>query len=75
MFFKGKELRPIDGDGAEFKRNSVGGGVDGQGVTGNGYDGAGCDWLSCKESRLLQSDNQLRPSWQLLGNFNVSGFI
>ena len=31
----GKELRPTDGDGAEFSRNSVGGGVDRQGVTGN----------------------------------------
>ena len=29
VFLEGKELRPIDGDWAEFKRNSVGGGVDG----------------------------------------------
>ena len=54
---EGWELRPIDGDGAEFRRNLVGGGVDGQGVTGDGSDGAGCDWLSCGESKSLRSDN------------------
>lgn len=38
-FVEGKELRPIEGDSAEFKRNSVGGGVSGQGVAGDGSDG------------------------------------
>lgn len=51
---EGKELSPIDGDGAEFKRNSVGGGVDGEGETGVVSDGLGCDrLLSCGESRWL----------------------
>lgn len=38
VIFGGRELRPIDGEGAEFKRNSVGGGVDGEGVTGDAAD-------------------------------------
>ena len=75
----GNELRPIEGDGAEFKRNSVGGGVDGEGGAGDVTDGLGCGWLlSCGDSRSLGSDNRSRrmtPSWQLLGNFNVGGFI
>ena len=75
----GKELRPIDGDGADFKRNSVCGGVDGQGVTGDVSDGLGFKWLvGSGESRSLRSDNRSRrmtPSWQLLEIFNVGGFI
>ena len=54
VLLEGNELRPVDGDGAEFKRNSVGGGVDGQGVTGDVSDGLRCGWLpSCGESRSL----------------------
>lgn len=79
VFLEGKELRPTDGDGAEFNRNSVRGGVDGEGVTGDVSDRLGCDRLvSCGESRCLRSDNRSRrmtPSWQLLGDFNVGGFI
>lgn len=59
MFVVGKELRPIDGDCAEFKRNSVGG-VNGQGVAyrDNVSDGLGSDWpLISGESRWLRSDN------------------
>jgi hypothetical protein len=51
VFFEGKELRPIDGDCAEFKRNSVGGGVDGQEGAIDGL-ARGCDWpLGPGESR------------------------
>jgi hypothetical protein len=79
VFFEGNELRPIDGDGADFIRNSVGGGVDGEGVTGDASDRLGCGrLLSCGESRSLRSDNRSRrmtPSRQLLGNFNVGGFM
>jgi len=49
----GKELRPMDGDGADFKRNSVGGDVDGQGVAGDVSDGLGFDRLSSGDSRSL----------------------
>lgn len=71
------ELRLIDGDGADFKRNSVGEDDDGgQGVTSNGSDGVRCEWMSCGPScgrkliLSLRSDNGSRsmtPSWQLLG--------
>ena len=60
MFLDGKELRPIDGDFAEFKRNSVGGGVvDGEQLplllplssssstsmeADDGSDGLACEW-------------------------------
>ena len=47
---EGRELRPIDGDGADFKRNSVGRDVDGLSVTGDVADGLGCDRLSSGES-------------------------
>ena len=58
VFLEGKELRPTDGDGAEFNRNSVGGGVDGEGVAGDVSYGLGCDPLpSWGESRWLRSDN------------------
>lgn len=76
VLLEGIELRPIDGDGADFERNSVVGVVDGPGV-GDVSDG-GCDRLSCGESRSLRSANRSRrmtPSWQSLGNFNVGGFI
>ena len=79
VFLEGKELRPTDGDGAEFKRNSVAVDVDWEGVAGNVSDGLGSEWLlSCGESRSLRSDNRSRrmtPSWQSLENFNVGGFI
>ena len=79
VFLEGKELRPTDGDGADFKRNSVGGGGDGEGMAGNVSEGLGSEWsLSCGESRSLRSDNRSRrmtPIWQLLENFNVGGFI
>jgi hypothetical protein len=78
VFLVGRELRPIEGDGADFKRNSVGGGVDGQGATGAVSYELGCEWLRCGESRSLRSDNRSRrktPSWQLLENFNAGGFI
>ena len=56
VIMKGKELRPIDGDCADFKRNSVGGDIDGQAATGNVSDGLGCDWaLGSEES--MRSDN------------------
>jgi hypothetical protein len=55
--WEGRELRPIEGDGAEFERNLVVRGDDGRGVTGNVSDGLGCDRLSCEESRSLRSDN------------------
>ena len=58
---EGKELRPIDGDCAEFKRNSVGGGVDGQEASGDGSDGLGSGWPLCSgDSRWLRSDNRSR---------------
>ena len=56
VFLVDKELRPIDGDGADFNRNSVGGGVDAQGVTGNVSGGIGCDLMSFGQSRSLRSD-------------------
>ena len=77
------ELRPNDGDDGDFKRNSEGGGDDGQGVTGNVSDGGGCDRMSCGlscagESISLRSgDNRSRhitPNWQL-GEFNVGSFV
>jgi hypothetical protein len=58
VFLRCRKLRPIDGDGTEFSRNSVVGGVDGQGVMGDATDGLGCDWsVSCGRSRSLQSDD------------------
>ena len=45
-FLDGKELRPIDGDFAEFRRNSVGGGVVWRGVRSDVLDGLIYDWSS-----------------------------
>lgn len=68
-FFSGvvfdSELRPIDGDGADFNRNSVAGDDDEQGVMGDGSDGVGCDRMSWGlssggESTSLRSDNRSR---------------
>lgn len=78
-FLDGRELKPIDGDFGEFRRNSVGGGVVWQDATCDGSDGSGWDWpLSIGELGGLGSDNRSRritPSWQLLVNFKVGGFI
>ena len=77
VFLDGNELSPIDGDGADFKRNSVGGGVDGR-DTCDVSVGLGCDWPLCSgESRRLRSNlsKRITPSWQLLVNFKVGGFL
>jgi hypothetical protein len=65
-------------DSEDRERNSVVGGDGGRGVTGDASDGLRCGWLSCGESKSLRSDNRSRrmtPSWQMLANFNVGGFI
>ena len=41
MFLDGKELRPIDGDFGDFKRNSVRGGDAWLDESGDGSDGLG----------------------------------
>ena len=64
-FLEGTELRPIDGDLGELKRNSVGVGVIWQDETCNVLD----ELCSDKRSRRITA------SWQLLVNFKVGGFI
>jgi hypothetical protein len=57
-FLEGKELRPIDGDFGELKRNSVGVGVIRLDGTCNVLDELAYDWLLCfEELEWLRSDN------------------
>ena len=77
-FLDGKELRPIDGDFSELRRNSVGVGAVWHSVACDALDGLAL--LCSNGSGWLCSDNRSRRMtaiWlgQLLGRFRVGGFI